>query len=470
MSDQPTTREANGASILVVDDRPEMTEMLARFLRRRGHTVEAVNSADEALAFARGHRPDLVLTDVRMPGMSGLDLLRALNEEPDPPQVIVMTAFGTVETAVEAMRLGAFHYILKPFNLGEVKVVIEKALERRKLEREVRDLREQVEQRTEFRGILARSKRMHEIFDLIRRVAPTSTTVLITGASGTGKELVARALHHHSLRRERPFVSVNCTALPETLLESELFGHARGAFTGAIMDKRGLFEEGDSGTVFLDEIGEISPLLQQRLLRVLQEREFFRVGESTPRTVDVRIITATNRDLQTEVKAGRFREDLYYRLNVVNIHLPELRERREDIPMLVDHFIQKACRVNRLREKTIAPETLKKLVAHEWPGNVRELENVIERAAVLSRDTLITDEDLPPEIIMNVLLQQSLPTKFLADAVNDRLTLDELEKRYILALLDALHGSKSETAKVLGIDRKTLYRRLLQYGVAAEGN
>jgi two-component system NtrC family response regulator len=449
--------------ILVVDDRPEMTEMLARYLRRRGYNVETVNTAEAALVHAHDHGPDLVLTDVRMPGMSGLELLKALREEPNAPQVIVMTAFGTVETAVEAMRLGAFHYILKPFNLGEVRIVIDKALERRRLESEVRQLREEVEQRYAFENIVAKSRQMLAIFDLIRRVAPTNATVLITGASGTGKELVARALHRHSLRRKRPFVSVNCTALPETLLESELFGHAKGSFTGAIADKRGLFEEAHGGTVFLDEIGEISPLLQQRLLRVLQEREFFRVGESQPRTVDVRVLAATNSDLPSEVRAGRFREDLFYRLNVVNIHLPDLRERREDIPLLVEHFVKKACRANSLPEKAVSPDVLKRLTAQDWPGNVRELENVIERAVVLSRDTLLAEEDLPQE------MQGSVPASAIAEAVGERLTLAELERRYILAILNSVGGARSEAAQILGIDRKTLYRRLCEYGVEGKG-
>jgi DNA-binding NtrC family response regulator len=447
------------AEILVVDDHPEMTRMLQRFLRRRGHSVETVNSAEEALTFARDHCPDVVLTDVRMPGMSGLELLRDLREDANPPQVIVMTAFGTVETAVEAMRLGAYHYVLKPFNLSEVKVLIDKALERRRLESEVRHLREEVEQRFAFENIIAKSKSMHDIFDLVRRVAPTNSTVLITGSSGTGKELIARALHSHSLRRRDPFVSVNCTALPETLLESELFGHVKGAFTGAIADKRGLFEEAAGGTVFLDEIGEISPLLQQRLLRVLQEREFMRVGDSQTRRVDVRIIAATNRDLTEEVKSGRFREDLYYRLHVVNIHLPDLHERREDIPLLVDHFVIKACHDNDIPRKTVAPDVLKILTGLPWPGNVRQLENVIERAVVLSRDALLSVEDLPPD------LTQVTPTETISRAVAEHLTLEELERRYILAVLDSVDGGRQEAASILGIDRKTLYRRLQQYGV-----
>ena len=268
----PEQTPAIAGEILVVDDRREMTDLLARFLRRKGHSVETANRTDDALAYVRDHGPDLLLTDVRMPGMSGLELLRLVRDLPNPPHVIVMTAFGTVETAVEAMQLGAYHYVLKPFNLGEVQIVIRKALERRRLEHELRHLREAVVERYAFENIVAKSQVMHQIFDLVRRVAPTNATVLITGASGTGKELVARAIHGHSQRRTASFVSVNCTALPETLLESELFGHAKGAFTGAIADRRGLFEEAHGGTVFLDEIGQISPLLQQRLLRVLHEQ------------------------------------------------------------------------------------------------------------------------------------------------------------------------------------------------------
>ncbi|MBN1476755.1 sigma-54-dependent Fis family transcriptional regulator [Candidatus Sumerlaeota bacterium] len=439
-----------------------MTEILERFLVQRGHLVQTFQRADDALAHVRKQAVDLVLTDILLSGMSGLKLVQALRDRPDPPQVIIMTALEEINDAVEAMRLGAFHYLLKPFNMGEVRIVIDKALERRRLEREVSELRHEVEQRYEFANIIAKSQRMLAIFDLIRRVAPTNATVLITGSSGTGKELVARALHVHSLRRREPFVSVNCTALPETLLESELFGHVRGSFTGAIADKRGLFEEADGGTVFLDEIGEISPLLQQRLLRVLQEREFFRVGESTVRSVDVRILAATNRNLHEEVKSGRFREDLFYRLHVVNIHLPDLQERREDIPLLADHFLRRICRENSLGEKTIWPDALERLMSHDWPGNVRELENVLERAAVLTRGSAITADDLPLEV------RERGPRVHIADALKERITLEELERRYIVALFESLGRSRTKAASVLGIDRKTLYRKLMKY--RAEGH
>lgn len=457
----PEKSGGNGISgeILVVDDSHDMTKLLVKYLTKHGHHTSAVNSAMEGLTHVQDHHPDLVLTDVRMPGMTGLELLSELRKLPNPPHVIVMTAFGTVETAVDAMRLGAYHYILKPFNLGEVKIVIDKALERRRLDREVEHLRAEVTQRYEFENIVAKAKPMHEIFDLVRRVAPTSSTVLITGASGTGKELIARAIHTHSQRRNKSFVSVNCTALPESLLESELFGHVKGAFTGAIADKRGLFEEANGGTVFLDEIGEISPLLQQRLLRILQEREFFRVGDSQVRSVDVRVLAATNRDLQKEVAEARFREDLFYRLNVVNIHLPDLRERREDIPLLVEHFIKKACKANGLPLKRIDPNALRCLTAHDWPGNVRELENVIERAVVLSRDDLITSDDLPCEVP-----KDATPSTF-GDLFSERITLAELERRYILSTLDSVAGAKNEAARILGIDRKTLWRRLKDYGM-----
>jgi DNA-binding NtrC family response regulator len=445
--------------ILVVDDRPELSDVLARTLRRRGHHVETQNSAEAALKHARDHMPDVVLTDLRMPGISGLELLREFREMPNGPTVIMMTAYGSVETAVEAMQLGAFHYVMKPFNLDEVCIVIEKALERRRIDREVEHLREEVGHRYDFENIIARSASMLEVFNLVRRVAPTNSTVLITGSSGTGKELIARAVHTRSLRRRKPFVSINCTALPDSLLESELFGHVKGAFTGAIAGRRGLFEEGNGGTIFLDEIGEISPSLQQRLLRVLQERTFFRVGDSRERAVDVRVLAATNRDLLGEVNAGRFREDLYYRLNVVNIHIPPLRERIEDVPLLVDHFLRLACEANGIPLKKSTPEVLKILSEHSWPGNVRELQNTIERAAVLSSGEKLTPRDLPAEI------GHSSDEALLGWAKGEQVTLAELERRHILATLEAVGGSRLETAQRLGIDRKTLWRRLREYGL-----
>ena len=387
--------------------------------------------------------------------MQGLELLSEIRKAKPEVGVILMTAFGSVETAVEAMRHGASDYLTKPVKKDELIRVVERVIRETSLRREVSRLRREVHKEYSFHQILGKSKAIQGVFDLIRRVADSPTNVLITGESGTGKELVAKAIHYNSDRKDAPFVPVNCAAIPEPLLESELFGHMRGAFTDAKMDKRGLFEEAQKGTLFLDEISELPLMLQAKILRAIQEKEIRRVGANKPIAVDVRIIAATNLNLTEEVKAKRFRDDLYYRLNVIELKLPPLRERREDIPLLVDSFLKK-CAAGRGKEvKGVSESALAMLMDYAWPGNVRELENIIERAVTLSRSEKIVPEDFPPAI------QGSRgDRRVLDDAAERTLPLEAVEKEYILKILDKMGGNKYQAAHALGIDRKTLYRKL----------
>ncbi len=505
--------------ILVVDDDQEMRRLLKDVLEDRGHQVDTAPGGKEALALLAGHDYAVVLTDLKMKGMEGLELLGEIRRDYPASNVILMTAFGTIESAIEAMKQGAYDYLTKPVKTEEMVLVVEKALREAALRREVSRLRQEVHREYSFHQILGKSKPMREVFDLIRRVADSSTNVLITGESGTGKELVAKAIHYNSARRDASFVPVNCAAIPEALLESELFGHMKGSFTDAKTDKRGLFEEAQKGTLFLDEISELPLMLQAKILRAIQEREIRRVGATKSVPVDVRIIAATNLHLTDEVKAKRFREDLYYRLNVIEIHLPPLRERREDIPLLVDAFFKKCLgssqkplkgiseaalavlvdyawpgnvredlyyrvhvihlRVPPLRERRedvlclaqrflreylqahpgepryLHPLTERALAAYAWPGNVRELENVVERAVTLCRGEKIVPDDLPPAI------QGSRgDRKVLDEAAERTLPLEDVEKEYILRILEKTGGNKYQAAQLLGIDRKTLYRKL----------
>ena len=447
------------AEVLIVDDDEKMRNLLQKVLVRNGYGVSAAGSGESALRRIEEQGYDIVLSDIRMPSMDGMELLGRIREVSPETTVIMMTAFGSVGSAVEAMKQGAYDYISKPFKMDEVLIVLSRVVEEKRLRRELISMRRALAERYAFGNIVGKSKPMQEVYDLIRRVAPTTATVLIRGKSGTGKELVARALHFNGPRKEGPFVPVNCSALPENLLESELFGHVKGAFTGAAADREGLFVEADGGTIFLDEIAEMGPELQSRLLRVLQEREVRPVGGSRQRTVDVRVIAATNQDLETRVKEGRFREDLYYRLNVIPIRLPDLRERLEDIPLLVDHFLKKyAGEVGGV--KRISREVLAALARYSWPGNVRELENVVQRMAVLCAGEEIQLEDLPPEL-------RTAREELLPRAVREEVTLSELEKEYILMVLERTGGNQTRTAEILGIDRRTLYRKLQSY--KAEG-
>jgi DNA-binding NtrC family response regulator len=445
--------------VLVAEDDRVARELLEEILQRDGYDVVAVAGGADAIARADDGF-DLVITDVRLgDGPSGMDVLAAFQERAKQTPVIVITAFGDVTGAMAAIQRGAHDYISKPFNVEELALTVRRALERRRLEAESRALKgsKPAGERGRLEDIVGKSPQMLDVYKLVARVAATQSTVLVVGESGTGKELVARAIHSHSPRVQASFVAVNCTALTESLLESELFGHAKGAFTGAIQAKRGLFEEASGGTLFLDEIGDVGPKMQAQLLRVLQEGEIRRVGGSEAVRVDVRVVAATNRDLEQDVKSARFREDLYFRINVVTIKLPPLRERPSDIPLLVEHFLAKYASREKRSDAGIAPDALSALVRHGWPGNVRELENVIERALALSKTGFILTSDLPPEMAG----PSAAPPPGLVD---DRPTLAELERRYIELILRETGGNKKRAAEVLGIDRRTLYRTLEREG------
>jgi DNA-binding NtrC family response regulator len=442
-------------SVLVVDDDTAMRQMLVSLFRERGFEVGEAPSAAVALEKLREADYGVVLSDIKMPGKNGIEMVGDLHRlRPETP-VILMTAFGSIDSAVEAMRAGACDYITKPFEPEAVLLTLERAFERRALEEENRRLRRAVDRTGSLGELLGQSPAMREIFALIRRVAHGRSSVLITGESGTGKELVARTLHFHGARADKPFIPINCTAIPEGLLESELFGHVRGAFTGAHTSKRGLFEKAHGGTLFLDEIGDMGLGLQSKLLRVLQDQEIRPVGGTQTVKVDVRIVAATNRDLETEIAAGRFREDLYYRLNVIPIHLAPLRERPEDIPSLVDAFVRKHAGGER---RLVTQAAMERLKAQPWRGNARELENVIERALALTDKAEIGPEDLPFGAVAAV--EEADPAGvLLRSAAEQRITLRELEERYIEQILRLTGGNKVQAAKILGIDRKTLYRR-----------
>jgi DNA-binding NtrC family response regulator len=442
-------------TLLIVDDDTPMRQMLGSLFREQGFAVSEAESVGAALELASDTEFDAVLSDIKMPGKSGIEMVGELRRiRPETP-VVLMTAFGSIDSAVEAMRAGAFDYITKPFEPEAVLLTLERAIERRALEEENRRLRRAVDQTGSFGDLIGESPAMHEIFALIRKIAHTRSSVLITGESGTGKEVVARTLHYHGARADKPFVPINCAAIPEGLLESELFGHVRGAFTGAHSSKRGLFEKAHGGTLFLDEIGDMGQGLQSKLLRVLQDGEIRPVGGTQSVEVDVRIISATNRDLEAAMQAGDFREDLFYRLNVIPIEIPPLRERPEDIPALADAFVLKH---SMGRRRTISPEAMDHLKSCSWKGNARELENVLERALALSDSSELAVHDLPlggvsaPEKGLNggTMMQR---------AARDRLSLHELEEHYIDEVLTLTGGNKVRAAKILGIDRKTLYRR-----------
>jgi DNA-binding NtrC family response regulator len=443
--------------IFVVDDDTSSRELLTRILAGEGHAVTALPDGHEALQrLAADGPPDLVVSDIRMGEVDGLQLTDALRERaPDTP-VLLVTAFGNIDGAVEAIRRGAFDYISKPYDVDGIKMVVARALEQRRLALENRALRRDLRDKYRLENVVGRSEAMLQVYKTAARVAATDATVLIQGESGTGKELVARAIHGASPRAQRPFVAVDCGAIAEGVLESELFGHARGAFTGAQATRRGLFEEANQGTLFLDEIGDVGQNLQARLLRALQEGTIRRVGTNETLAVDVRVVAASNRDLEQAVKEGRFREDLFYRLNVVTIRIPPLRERREDIPLLAEHFAAKHGRPE--EGAAISPLAGDLLVAYDWPGNVRELENVIARALALNPSGVVTPEDLPEHVRGARPAAASLAV--VAGAAQERPTLAELERRYAAQVLQETGGNKTRAAEILGIDRKTLYRLL----------
>ncbi len=449
--------------ILVIDDDESLRRVLEYNLAQEGYAVLTASSGEQGLDLLKREGADLVVTDVRMPGMDGLQVLEGVHKVDPGIQVIILTAFGTIEMAVEAMKAGAFHYISKPFNRDELKLTIKKALQLKELERENVTLREELKERTGLDAIVANSPSMAEVLDLVVRVAPTETTVLILGESGTGKELIARAIHNNSPRVRGPFVAVNCAAIPETLLESELFGHVKGAFTGAIRDRIGKFEAAEGGTILLDEIGEMRPDLQVKILRVLEERMLERVGDNRLIRVDVRVLAATNRDLSKAIQAGEFREDLYYRLNVVPLQIPPLRERRSDVLPLAQHFLK---RLGASAKLTIAPDAFRALESYDWPGNVRELENALERAMIFHRNDVISLADLP-ETIRAPKAKEAAPLP--VSLPEDGLSLEGVEKELILRALQKHDWNQSRAARYLGITRHTLLYRMEKHNIARPG-
>ncbi len=448
--------------VMVVDDEENIRLVLKTFLRRQGYEVEVAGNGEEALEMVETFGPDFIITDVRMPKLGGLDLLGTLKAKGDEATVIVMSAYGNVDLALEAMQAGAYDYVQKPFKNEEVLLTLRKAEERERLKRENRALRQEVLKESNFENMLAKSGAMQKVFRTIDKVADFKTTALITGESGVGKELVARALHHRSDRKDKPFVAVNCGAIPENLLESELFGHKRGAFTDANADRAGLFEQADGGTLFLDEIGELPLPLQVKLLRVLQEETVRRIGDVKDTEVDVRITAATHRDLSAEVEAGRFREDLFYRINVMHIPVPPLRERREDIGLLIDHFIER--NNNRLGTsiRGLTPEARRILMSYAWPGNVRELENTIERAMVLAESETLTEADLPERIRE---ARDPIRLQLESGELSIKKTARIIEEVLIRRALTQTKGNRTRASQLLEISHRALLYKIKDYEI-----
>jgi len=442
----------NAARVLVVEDDSEMLDLVREHLEGEGYAVRGLGRGSEAIARLRQEAFDAILTDLRLPDTDGMEVLRIARETQGESPVILITAFGSIQTAIEAIRQGAYDYVTKPFALEEISLLLAKALEARDLREEVRHLREAVADRYRFHNLLGASPAMQSVFVLVRQAAPSDANVLITGESGTGKELVAKALHWNSARAGRPFVPVNCAAVPAGLLESELFGHVKGAFTGAVGSRRGLFREAHGGTLFLDEIGDMAPELQAKLLRVIEDRSVRPVGKDEAIPVDIRLVAATNKDLPARIREGLFREDLYYRLAVIPIQLPPLRERKEDIPLLAEHFLRRAAAAAGKQIESFTPEAMAALLRHAWSGNVRELENVIERTVALT-----SGGHVPPEAL---LLDDSLTPQTsitLAQMVR-RPTLQALTDEYVALVLCETGGDKAKAAEILGISKRTLYR------------
>jgi two-component system, NtrC family, response regulator AtoC len=441
--------------VLVADDERNLREVMVRELARKGHDVDGVADGEAALARLADASWDVVVLDMKMPKKEGLEVLRELSRQPEAPQVIIMTGFGEVPTAVEAMKLGAYDYLTKPTKIEELDILIRKAAEKGQLLRDNEALRAHAPGAEPFARLLTQSARMQEMLRMVERVARAESAVLVLGESGTGKELVARAVHEHSVRAERAFVPIHCGALPREVLESELFGHEKGAFTGAVGTKPGLIELADGGTLFLDEIGEMEPESQVRLLRVLETGAFFRVGGTRQRRIDVRLVAATNRDLGEALRSGQFRQDLYYRINTITVQLPPLRERREDVALLARHFLE----VNAVYGvRRLSPEALARLEAYAWPGNVRELQHAIERAVILSRGEEIFPDDLPPEIAGGA----GAPAPTAAGS------LEAVERQHIVSTLREVGGHRGKAAALLKIDPKTLYRKILLYTISPE--
>lgn len=449
--------------ILIVDDERSLLDLLSRVFLKEGYLVETTTSATRAIEIIEKEDLDLLIADIRLPEMSGMDILRRCREiRPDVP-VIMITAYGNMKQAIDALKMGALDYIIKPFDIEELKITVAKGIEKRRLEQENLLLKREIRERYSFENMIGKSRAMQEIFALIEKIAGTDSTVLITGESGTGKEMAARAIHVLSRRSDRPFVSINCAALPENLLESELFGHVKGAFTGAVSDKKGMFEVAQRGTLFLDEIGEMSPWTQVKLLRAIQERKIRRVGGTEEIPVDVRIIAATNHDLKKRIEEGKFREELYYRLNVISFEMPPLRRRVEDIPLLVNHFLQKYCQQMGKKMKRVSPEAMSFLEMYHWPGNVRELENVIERVVAIEDRETITPASLPPEITMPAKKEE---TQVLFNpGFNLMDYLDDIAKKYLCQALIAANWNMRQAASLLGISYRSIRYLIDKYKI-----
>jgi DNA-binding NtrC family response regulator len=449
----------NPASVLIVEDDTKLRHALKEIMTREGYAVDATESGDTAVSMIKDTVYDLVISDLKLPGIDGMDVLRSVQKLARDTSVIIVTAYATVDTAVEAMKEGAEDYIAKPFNLEEIRLVVRKVLDKKALVDDNRFLRNQLKKKYSFGNLVGNSEAMVEVYKTIEKIKDSRATILILGETGTGKELVARAIHFNSVRSEKPFLPVNCAALAETLLESELFGYVKGAFTGAVRDKQGVFEVAHGGTVFLDEIGDISPRLQQILLRVLENGEIQPVGSTVRRKVDVRVVAATNRELEDMVKQGTFRADLYYRLNVISLELPPLRMRKEDIATLAGHFLRKYATENEKTINDMSRDALRLLERYHWPGNVRELENVVERATLLETSREITPESLPENI-------RNAPQAPPVNPDEDLQTLEEVGRTYIETVLKKTGGNKARASEILGINRTSLWRMIQRLKIA----
>ncbi|MDZ7289672.1 MAG: sigma-54 dependent transcriptional regulator [candidate division KSB1 bacterium] len=447
----------NAKTILIVDDEESFRAHLMRLFVRRGYAVTDAATGAEALALAERQQFDILLLDIFLPGLDGIEVLRAIKERAPDTQVIMMTGNATVSNAIASMKLGAYDYLTKPFDIEELFILVERACELSALRRETKALHLELDRQQKFEEFIANDSKMLAALAVVDKVAPTDSTVLITGETGTGKELIAKAIHRKGPRRHKPFIVVNCSTIQETLLESEMFGYEKGAFTGAVKNKSGLIEVANTGTLFLDEVGDLQPSLQIKFLRFLEDGEFRPVGSTQSRRADVRVIAATNRDLKKLMSEGKFREDLFYRLNVINIHLPPLRERRDDIEALAKYFLKKMCATMGKCVSHIEREALDLLKQYDWPGNVRELENVIERAVILASGDTITAADFPTDLIHR-------PTTFSPSSLNDK-SLAAIERNHILKILAQTSGNKAQAARILGITKKTLYAKLYTYGL-----
>ncbi|RMH69711.1 MAG: sigma-54-dependent Fis family transcriptional regulator [Gemmatimonadetes bacterium] len=455
----------SGSKILIVDDEQSICEFMSIMLRKEGYEVVDTTSSVKAIDLIESEPFDVVITDIKMPEKSGIEVLRVAKQVNPQMPVIIMTAYATLDTAIEAVNQGAFYYLIKKARNEEIKQIVRNALEVNRLRAENRRLKRELKSRSEWSGIIGDSPAIQDVLELVRKVAASESTVLIRGESGTGKELIAQAIHYNSARADGPFVTINCAALPETLLESELFGHVKGSFTGAIRDKEGLFSVARNGTFFLDEIGDTPPSIQVKLLRVLQEREIVPVGGTKPLKVDVRVIAATNVDLEEEVRRGSFRADLFYRLNVIPIHIPPLRHRRGDIRALAEYFLRKYCNDNQLEPKKIAKDAMTALENYRWPGNVRELQNIIERAVILQKGSVIQKSDLPPQIRGDLTEDEETML-----TIDERPTLEDLEREYILRVLTETDWKLKDTAEILKIDPSTLHRKIKKYDLKKQSS